>query len=82
MLVQCNPHSYSCKYTLGPGGGLFTRSGSAADPLFAERLPAIATITMIDGIHHDGCRVLSKKRRFEPRGRNRPPLGPIASNCN
>ena len=50
------------------GGGLFTRSGSAADPLFVERLPAIATITitMIDEIRHDGCRLLSKKRRFEP----------------
>jgi hypothetical protein len=29
---------------MGSGGGLFTRSGSAAHPLFAERLSAIANL--------------------------------------
>jgi hypothetical protein len=38
------------------------RRGSGADPLFAERLSALAGLIIIDGTHYDGCHVTSKKR--------------------
>ena len=41
LLKEC-PVSYGRKHTLVLGGGLFTRSGSAADPFLVEPLPALA----------------------------------------
>jgi hypothetical protein len=49
---------------MGSGGGLFTRSGSVADPLVAERLSAMAYPKIVHAIHHDGYRVLSKETPF------------------
>jgi len=62
---------------MGFGDGLFTRSDSAAHPLFAERLAAILKLRVDGGIYHDGCRIMSNEiavlKREEGIGRPRNP---------